>query len=228
VLGGGDTGMDCNRTAIRQGAASVTCTYRRDEANMPGSRRDYRNSKEEGVTFLFNAQPIEIVGNERVEGVKMVETRLTEPDRRGRRVPEAVPGTERTVPADAVIIAFGFLPNPPDWFASPQNRSGDSRRPIPRSSRAAIWCEAPILSSPRCSKGARRRRASCAKSACRLSGQQFPDPGFQGLYVRTAQIARDDFSVRIDQICQRQPEHSAVEFRERRIAQDDRISERGL
>ncbi len=120
VLGGGDTGMDCNRTAIRQGAASVTCTYRRDEANMPGSRRDYRNSKEEGVTFLFNAQPIEIVGNERVEGVKMVGTRLTEPDRRGRRVPEAVPGTERTVPADAVIIAFGFLPNPPDWFAPHQ------------------------------------------------------------------------------------------------------------
>jgi glutamate synthase (NADPH) small chain len=117
VLGGGDTGMDCNRTAIRQGAASVTCTYRRDEANMPGSRRDYRNSKEEGVTFLFNAQPIEIVGTDSVEGVKLVETRLTEPDLRGRRVPEAVPGTERTVPADAVIIAFGFLPNPPDWFA---------------------------------------------------------------------------------------------------------------
>ena len=120
VLGGGDTGMDCNRTAIRQGAASVTCTYRRDEENMPGSRRDYRNSKEEGVTFLFNAQPTEIVGSDRVEGVKMVGTRLTEPDRRGRRVPEAVPGTEQTVPADAVIIAFGFLPNPPDWFAPHQ------------------------------------------------------------------------------------------------------------
>jgi glutamate synthase (NADPH/NADH) small chain len=120
VLGGGDTGMDCNRTAIRQGAASVTCTYRRDEANMPGSRRDYRNSKEEGVTFLFNAQPIEIVGSDKVEAVKLVGTRLTDPDRRGRRVPEAVPGTEQTVPADAVIIAFGFLPNPPDWFAPHQ------------------------------------------------------------------------------------------------------------
>ncbi|MBX5462778.1 MAG: glutamate synthase subunit beta, partial [Steroidobacteraceae bacterium] len=59
VLGGGDTGMDCIRTAIRQGAESVTCTYRRDEANMPGSRRDYKNSKEEGAEFLFNAQPIE-------------------------------------------------------------------------------------------------------------------------------------------------------------------------
>jgi glutamate synthase (NADPH/NADH) small chain len=118
VLGGGDTGMDCNRTAIRQGASSVTCTYRRDEDNMPGSRRDYKNSKEEGVTFLFNRQPIEIVGTDQVEGVRLVETRLGAPDRRGRRVPEVVPGTEETIPADAVIIAFGFLPSPPPWFES--------------------------------------------------------------------------------------------------------------
>ena len=69
VLGGGDTAMDCNRTAIRQGAQSVTCTYRRDEGNMTGSRRDYRNSREEGVEFLFNCQPIEIVGE--AHGVKL-------------------------------------------------------------------------------------------------------------------------------------------------------------
>jgi glutamate synthase (NADPH/NADH) small chain len=120
VLGGGDTGMDCNRTAIRQGAESVTCTYRRDEANMPGSRRDYKNSKEEGVTFLFNKQPIEIVGADRVEGVKLVETRLGPPGPKGRRVPEVVPGTEETIPADAVIVAFGFLPSPPAWFDQQQ------------------------------------------------------------------------------------------------------------
>jgi glutamate synthase (NADPH/NADH) small chain len=120
VLGGGDTGMDCNRTAIRQGASSVTCTYRRDEDNMPGSRRDYKNSKEEGVHFLFNKQPIEIVGSDRVEGVKLVETRLGPPGPRGRRVPEVVPGTEETVDADAVIIAFGFMPSPPDWFTKQQ------------------------------------------------------------------------------------------------------------
>jgi glutamate synthase (NADPH) small chain len=120
VLGGGDTGMDCNRTAIRQGASSVTCTYRRDEDNMPGSRRDYKNSKEEGVTFLFNKQPIEIVGTDRVQGVKLVETRLGPPGPRGRRVPEVVPGTEETIDADAVIIAFGFLPSPPDWFVEQQ------------------------------------------------------------------------------------------------------------
>ena len=120
VLGGGDTGMDCNRTAIRQGASSVACTYRRDEDNMPGSRRDYKNSKEEGVTFLFNKQPIEIVGTDRVQGVKLVETRLGAPGPRGRRVPEVVPGTEETIEADAVIVAFGFLPSPPDWFVQQQ------------------------------------------------------------------------------------------------------------
>jgi glutamate synthase (NADPH/NADH) small chain len=117
VLGGGDTAMDCNRTAIRQGALSVTCTYRRDEHNMPGSRRDYRNSREEGVEFLFNRQPIEIVGAERVEGVKLIETALGAADARGRRVPQPLAGSEQIVPADAVIIAFGFLPSPPRWFA---------------------------------------------------------------------------------------------------------------
>jgi glutamate synthase (NADPH) small chain len=120
VLGGGDTGMDCNRTAVRQGASSVACTYRRDEDNMPGSRRDYKNSKEEGVTFLFNRQPIEIVGTDRVQGVKLVQTRLGPPGPKGRRVPEVVPGTEQTIAADAVIIAFGFLPSPPDWFHAQQ------------------------------------------------------------------------------------------------------------
>jgi glutamate synthase (NADPH/NADH) small chain len=118
VLGGGDTGMDCNRTAIRQGAESVTCTYRRDEDNMPGSRRDYKNSKEEGVEFLFNRQPIEIVGADKVEGVKVVQTRLGAPGPRGRRVPENVPGTEEVLPADAVIVAFGFNPSPAAWFDS--------------------------------------------------------------------------------------------------------------
>src|SRR6185437_16296663 len=81
-----------------------------------GSRRDYKNSKEEGVEFLFNRQPIEIVGSEQVEGVKLIETRLGAPDARGRRVPEPIPGSEQVVPADAVIIAFGFLPSPPAWF----------------------------------------------------------------------------------------------------------------
>jgi glutamate synthase (NADPH) small chain len=128
VLGGGDTAMDCNRTAIRQGAESVTCTYRRDEKNMPGSRRDYRNSREEGVEFLFNRQPIEIVGSTQVEGVKLVATQLGAPDGRGRRVPQPVTGSEQIVPADAVIIAFGFLPSPPAWLDSCGVRLHDSGR----------------------------------------------------------------------------------------------------
>jgi len=118
VLGGGDTGMDCNRTAIRQGAGSVSCTYRRDEPNMPGSRRDYKNSKEEGVEFLFNCQPVEILGKQKVEGVKVVTTRLGPPGPRGRRLTENVAGSEEIIPADAVIVAFGFQPSPPGWFDS--------------------------------------------------------------------------------------------------------------
>jgi len=117
VLGGGDTAMDCNRTAIRQQAKSVTCAYRRDEANMPGSRREVGNAKEEGVQFLWNRQPVEIIGKGKVEGVKLVTTELGAPDARGRRTPQVVPGSEEIIPADRVIIAFGFRPNPQPWFA---------------------------------------------------------------------------------------------------------------
>ncbi|PWN56462.1 FAD-dependent oxidoreductase [Abyssibacter profundi] len=120
VLGGGDTAMDCNRTAVRQGAERVLCAYRRDEDNMPGSRREVANAKEEGVQFLFNRQPIEIVGDGRVEGVKVVQTQLGAPDNRGRRSPEPVPGTEEVIEADRVIIAFGFRPNPAEWFTDHQ------------------------------------------------------------------------------------------------------------
>ena len=116
VLGGGDTAMDCNRTSIRQGAAKVTCAYRRDEANMPGSKREVANAKEEGVNFLWNRQPIEIVGTDKVEGVKVVTTELGEPDERGRRRPEPIPGSEEVIPADRVIVAFGFRPSPAPWF----------------------------------------------------------------------------------------------------------------
>jgi len=117
VLGGGDTAMDCNRTSIRQGAASVTCAYRRDEANMPGSKREVANAKEEGVQFLWNRQPVAIVGEAQVEGIKLVTTQLGEPDARGRRSPVIVEGSEEIVPCDRVLIAFGFRPNPQPWFA---------------------------------------------------------------------------------------------------------------
>ncbi len=116
VLGGGDTAMDCNRTAIRQGAKSVKCLYRRDEQNMPGSKREVQNAKEEGVEFEFNIQPIDIIGDKKVEGVKIVKTQLGEPDQNGRRVPIPIPGSEKIYEADAVIIAFGFRASPSDWF----------------------------------------------------------------------------------------------------------------
>jgi len=117
VLGGGDTAMDCNRTAIRQQASSVICAYRRDEANMPGSMREVANSKEEGIEFLFNRQPVEIVGDSRVKGVKLVSTQLGEPDEQGRRRPMVIPGSEEILAADVVVIAFGFRPDPADWFS---------------------------------------------------------------------------------------------------------------
>lgn len=116
VLGGGDTAMDCNRTAIRQGAKSVKCLYRRDEENMPGSKREVQNAKEEGVEFEFNIQPIDIVGSEKVQGVKIVKTQLGEPDQNGRRVPIPIPGSEIIYEADAVIVAFGFRASPSSWF----------------------------------------------------------------------------------------------------------------
>ncbi len=116
VLGGGDTAMDCNRTSIRQGATRVVCAYRRDEANMPGSRREVANAREEGVEFMFNVQPVAIVGEDHVEGVKLVRTELGEPDENGRRRPQVVPGSEEVVECDAVLIAFGFRPSPAPWM----------------------------------------------------------------------------------------------------------------
>ena len=116
ILGGGDTAMDCNRTAIRQGAKSVTCLYRRDEKNMPGSRREVINAKEEGVVFEFNIQPIEIIGNKNVQGVKTIQTKLGERDQNGRRVPVPIQASEKIYAADEVIIAFGFRANPAAWF----------------------------------------------------------------------------------------------------------------
>ena len=128
VLGGGDTAMDCNRTAIRQNAASVSCAYRRDEKNMPGSRREVTNAKEEGVKFLWNRQPIEIVGNGKVEGVKFVTTELGGPDEHGRRNPKVIPGSEEVIKADCIVVAFGFRPNPADWLTDFDIRLDDCNR----------------------------------------------------------------------------------------------------
>lgn len=118
VLGGGDTAMDCVRTAVRQGASNVVCAYRRDEANMPGSAREVQNAKEEGVEFMWNVQPIsvEVDENGKAVGVKFVKTQLGQPDANGRRRPEAIEGSEHVIEADAVIQAFGFQPLNLEWL----------------------------------------------------------------------------------------------------------------
>ena len=120
VLGGGDTGMDCVRSAVRLGAAQVSCVYRRDEASMPGSAREVANAREEGVRFLFQRAPLALIddGDGNVRAVRVAETQLGEPDARGRRRPEQVPGSETDLDADIVIIAFGFQPDPPAWLAA--------------------------------------------------------------------------------------------------------------
>ena len=119
VLGGGDTAMDCVRTSIRQDASNVVCAYRRDEANMPGSVREVKNAKEEGVEFMFNVQPKGVVLNDsgKVTGVKMVKTQLGDADQNGRRRAEEVAGSEHILPADAVIMAFGFQPHAMPWLS---------------------------------------------------------------------------------------------------------------
>ena len=111
VIGGGDTAMDCVRTAVRQGAKSVTCLYRRDHANMPGSRRETANAQEEGVTFEWLASPKSVHDEGgHASSVRADRMRLGPMDASGRQTPEAVPGAEFDVPADLVIKALGFTP----------------------------------------------------------------------------------------------------------------------
>lgn len=118
VLGGGDTAMDCVRTAIRQGAAKVSCVYRRDQASMPGSAKEVQNAREEGVEFLFNLQPIAIEIDEQgnVCGVSVERTELSQADASGQRQLQQIAGSAQLLKADAVITAFGFEPSPPQWL----------------------------------------------------------------------------------------------------------------
>ena len=121
VIGGGDTAMDCVRTAVRQGAASVKCLYRRDRANMPGSQRETTNAEEEGVEFVWLSAPEAFDGGDAVTGVRAAKMRLGAPDASGRRSPELDPGAEFQLPADLVIKALGFeAEDLPGMFGAPQ------------------------------------------------------------------------------------------------------------
>ena len=132
VLGGGDTAMDCVRTAVRLGAAEVSCVYRRDEASMPGSRREVKNARDEGVQFTFNQQPLRIEGGDVATGVRVAQTHdgahagesgwvPTAGAQHGERGREfAAIGTEQTIAADLVILAFGFRASPAPWLGELQ------------------------------------------------------------------------------------------------------------
>jgi glutamate synthase (NADPH/NADH) small chain len=120
VIGGGDTAMDCVRTAVRQGAKSVRCLYRRDRANMPGSRREVQHAEEEGVEFVWLSQPEAFVGDGAVDGVRVVQMRLGPADASGRQKPVPIDGAHYTLEADLVIKALGFDPEDlPQLFDEP-------------------------------------------------------------------------------------------------------------
>ncbi len=120
VIGGGDTAMDCVRTAVRQKAKSVSCLYRRDKANMPGSAREVTNAEEEGVKFIWLSSPKVFEGNGKVEKVVINKMRLGEPDSSGRQSPKIIEGSEEVLSADLVIEALGFEPEEiPKLFNEP-------------------------------------------------------------------------------------------------------------
>jgi glutamate synthase (NADPH) small chain len=120
VLGGGDTAMDCVRTAVRQGARSVKCLYRRDRANMPGSQREVRHAEEEGVEFVWLTAPQSFLGTNKVSHVRSMRIHLGMPDASGRQMPQEIPNSHANVEADLVLKALGFDPEDlPAKFAAP-------------------------------------------------------------------------------------------------------------
>jgi glutamate synthase (NADPH) small chain len=120
VIGGGDTAMDCVRTAIRQDAKSVKCLYRRDKENMPGSLREVNNAEEEGIEFMWLSSPKKFIGSEKVSSLVVEKIKLGQPDSSGRRKPETIPNSDFEIKADIVIKALGFDPeNLPKLFDDP-------------------------------------------------------------------------------------------------------------
>ncbi|GAB5471192.1 MAG: NAD(P)-dependent oxidoreductase [Rhodospirillales bacterium] len=120
VVGGGDTAMDCVRTAVRQGATSVSCLYRRDRANMPGSQREVANAEEEGIKFRWLSAPEAVLGTERVTKLRAAKVHLGLPDATGRQTPQILEDSSFDIEADLVIEALGFDPEPlPALFGEP-------------------------------------------------------------------------------------------------------------
>jgi len=141
VIGGGDTAMDCVRTAVRQGAISVSCLYRRDKANMPGSMREVKNAEEEGVEFVWLSAPEAFLGDDRVSGVRAVRMRLGMADPSGRQSVEPIEGSSFTLPADLVIKALGFEPEDVHAF-------GDKRLEVSRNGTLKVHHKSFMTSVP--------------------------------------------------------------------------------
>jgi hypothetical protein len=187
VIGGGDTAMDCVRTAVRQGATSVKCLYRRDRANMPGSQREVANAEEEGVEFVWLTAPKGFTGDA-VEGVMVQKMRLGQPDATGRQAPELIEGADYVEGADLVIKALGFEPEElPTLWGCPDlevTRWGtikaDFRSTRPRCRGSMPWatsCAARASSCGPSATGARRPRRSSKRSCLRVSGLRVPNGG---------------------------------------------------
>jgi glutamate synthase (NADPH) small chain len=151
VIGGGDTAMDCVRTAVRQGATSVKCLYRRDRANMPGSLREVRNAEEEGVAFVWLSAPRAFLGDAAVTGVRVARMRLGPRDLTGRQVPEEIEGADYVEDADLVIKALGFEPEEiPALWGVPElevTRWGTIRtlHPTHRTNLPGVWAVGDIV-----------------------------------------------------------------------------------
>jgi len=184
VLGGGDTAMDCVRTSIRMDAESVTCVYRRDEANMPGSRREVKYARDEGVQFLFNRQPLEILGvADCVTGVRVATTRLFA-DAHGRARPEIVPGSEEEIPADIVIPSFGFLASPPAWCTE----SGIALAPNGRIINSGAGCLPMQTSNPKVFAGGDTVRGADLVVRAAFDGREAAKSILQQLGVTAAPV----------------------------------------
>ncbi len=156
VIGGGDTAMDCLRTSVREGAESVTCLYRRDPSNMPGSHKEYQNAQEEGVTFMFHRTPTRIIVDDRegrLIGVEVRQTRLAGLGADGRHLVEEIPDTEHCIPADVLILALGFDVEEFDFLQQAGVETDRRRRMVidPRTGRTS---HPKIYAGGDCSRGA--------------------------------------------------------------------------
>ncbi|APG27053.1 glutamate synthase [Syntrophotalea acetylenivorans] len=181
VIGGGDTAMDCLRTSLREGAESVTCLYRRDPSNMPGSHKEYHNAQEEGVTFLFHRAPTEIIVDERygrLVGVEVLKTRLSGLDADGRHRVENVPGTEHCIPAEVLILALGFDVEEFEFLQQAGVQTDARRRMVidPRSGRTS---HPKVFAGGDCSRGAHLAVTAAAdgrRAALAIMDQLLADP----------------------------------------------------